>query len=56
METIKITFNHDDSDYLITKINGSRETIAKYYMFNWFNMGTTSDVMKQCTKIEFLDN
>ena len=46
MQTIKVTFNHDDSDYLITRINGSREEIAKYYVLNWFNFGTECDKMK----------
>lgn len=55
MQTIKVTFNHDDSDYLITRINGSREEIAKYYLLNWFNFGTECDKMKQCTKVEFLE-
>ncbi len=54
METVKVTFN--DGDSMVTRINGSREEIAKYYMGNWFNMGTVSDNLKQVTKVEFLEN
>lgn len=55
METVKVIFNHDDDDYLITRINGSREEIEKYYMGNVFNVGSAEDVMKTCTKVEFID-
>ena len=55
METVKVIFNHGE-DYLITKINGSRESIAAYYMFNYFNVGSgAEDNMMQCTAVEFLE-
>ena len=55
MKTIKVTFNNDDSDYLITRINGTVEEIERYYLGKFFNFGTDCDKMKQCTKVEFLE-
>lgn len=55
METIKVTFNNDDSDYLITRINGTVEEIERYYLGKSFNLGADCDKMKQCTKVEFLE-
>lgn len=55
MQTIKVTFNNDDSDYLITGINGTVEEIERYYLGKSFNFGTDCDKMKQCTKVEFLE-
>ena len=50
MEVVKVIFNHGE-DYLITRINGSREEIAKYYMNNRFNI---DEKMMQVTSIEFM--
>lgn len=55
MQTIKVTFNNDDSDYLITRINGTVEEIERYYLGKSFNLGADCDKMKQCTKVEFLE-
>ena len=55
MKTIKVTFNNDDSDYLITRINGTVEEIERYYLGKSFNLGADCDKMKQCTKVEFLE-
>lgn len=56
MKTIKVIFNNDDSDYLITRINGTVEEIERYYLGKFFNFGTDCDKMKQCTKVEFLED
>ena len=55
MKTIKVIFDNNDFDYLITRINGTYEQIENYYLNKWFNCGTFNDDMKQCTKIEYLE-
>jgi len=51
METVKITY--DNGDYSVTRINGTREEIAKYYMGKWFNLGVEADDMHKAVKVEF---
>lgn len=53
MDAVKITF--DDGQVIITDFNPnvSREEIAKYYMNNWFNLGSIKDDMHKCVKVEF---
>jgi hypothetical protein len=54
MDAVKITF--DNGQTMVTDFNSqvSREEIAKYYVGNWFNLGSVSDDMHKCIKIEFL--
>lgn len=54
MNVVKVTF--EDGDSMVTRINGSREEVAKYYMGNTFNMGVVSDDMKKVVKVEFLED
>lgn len=53
LDTVKVTF--DNGDEIITDFNSSigREEIAKYYMNNWFNLGSVSDDMHKAVKVEF---
>lgn len=53
LDTVKITY--DNGDFTITDFNASvgREAIAKYYMNNWFNLGTVKDDMHKVVKVEF---
>lgn len=53
MDSVKVTFDNDDS--LVTDFNAqvSREEMAKYYMNNWFNLGVESDDMHKVVKVEF---
>ena len=53
MGVVKITF--DDGQTMVTDYNPevSREEIAKYYMGHWFNLGSVSDDMHKCVKVEF---
>lgn len=54
MNVVKVSF--EDGDSMVTRINGSREEVAKYYMGNYFNMGVESDDMKKVVKVEFLED
>ena len=54
MRIIKLIFDHDENDFLITKINGTEKEIANYYINNWFNFGVDGDIMKQCTSVIYL--
>lgn len=55
LDTVKVTF--DNGDEIITDFNAAigREEIAKYYMNNWFNLGSVSDDMHKAVKVEFLE-
>jgi hypothetical protein len=56
MITAKVTF--DNGDYTFTRMNGSRETVEKYYLGRWFNLGAIVngepvDDMHKVVKVEF---
>jgi ribosomal protein L21E len=53
LDTVKVTF--DNGDVIITDFNAkvSREEMAKYYMGNYFNLGTVRDDMHKAVKVEF---
>ena len=53
LDAVKITF--DNGQTMVTDFNAKvgREEIAKYYMGNWFNLGSVSDDMHKCVKVEF---
>lgn len=51
--SIKVTF--DNGDTINTEINGTEETIKKYYIGKTFNLGTDEDEKKtKAVKVEFL--
>ena len=54
METVKITYDNGDSS--VTRINGTREEVAKYYMGKCFNLGVEADDMHKVVKVEFPDS
>lgn len=54
LDSVKVTFAN--GDWFITGFNAqvSREEIAKYYMGNYFNVGTyPKEDMQQAVKVEF---
>lgn len=53
MDSVKVTFDNGDSIVTDFSAKVSREEIAKYYMNNWFNLGSVSDDMHKCVKVEF---
>lgn len=55
MKTVKAVF--DNGDFIITGFNASvgDEEIKKYYLGRFFNIGSVSDSMHKCVKVEFLD-
>ena len=52
MKEIKVTF--ENGDYLYTRINGTKEEIERYYIGNYFNIGTVSDNIQKCVSVEIL--
>ena len=52
--SVKVTFA--DDNYLYSTVNGTRETITKYYLGQTFNLGDGNggDCMVKCVKVEFL--
>ena len=53
MKTVEVIFNGNEK--IITQINGTRESIIKYYLGKWFNFGIEGDIMRQAIKINFLE-
>lgn len=55
MKTVKAVF--DNGDFIITSFSAAvePEEIKKYYLGRSFNIGTVSDSMHKCIKVEFLD-
>lgn len=49
--TVKVVFAN--GDYFYTKINGTKEEIENYYVDKYFNMGTVTDSMQKCIRVEF---
>lgn len=53
MRTIKAYFS--DGDSLISQINGTTDEIEEYYLGKIFNLGSVTDRLVKCVRIEFLD-
>lgn len=51
----KIRVYFDSEDTLCTMTNGTVETIEQHYLNHIFNIGSATNRMARCTKIEFLD-
>lgn len=55
MEVVKVIYDYG-KDYVVTRINGTREEIADYYKIGTVvNIGAVSDVMREITAVEFLE-
>ena len=54
MELVRVILDQG-KDELITRINGTREEIARYYRIgNLLNMGNEKDLMRKISTVEFL--
>ena len=54
MELVRVVLDHGKDEF-ITRINGTREEIARYYRIgNLLNMGIEKDLMREITTVEFL--
>lgn len=54
-QTVKVYF--DNGDNFISTVNGDNETIEKYYLNRYFNLGNgENDLMAKCIKIEYINN
>ena len=53
MRTIKVHFS--DGDSLVSKINGTTDEIENYFFGKVFNIGSVTDKLVKCVRIEFLD-
>ncbi|UKI53164.1 MAG: hypothetical protein L6V86_08755 [Treponema sp.] len=53
-KTVRVFFKN--GDFLITRINGTKEQIEQYYLNKTFNIGTVNDNVQKCIKIEFLED
>lgn len=53
LDTIKVTF--DNGDTILSDFNAEvgRESMVKYYMGNWFNLGSVKDDIHKVVKVEF---
>lgn len=49
---VEVSFENGDS--IITKINGTKDEVEKYYLNNIFNLGTEFDNMQRAIKVEFV--
>lgn len=49
---IKAIFENGDS--ITTAINGTVQDVVKYYVGNIFNIGSDTDNLQKCVKVEFL--
>ena len=56
LDTVKVTF--ENGDVIITDFNAqvSREEMTRYYMGNYFNLGSVRDNMQKAVKVEFPDS
>lgn len=50
MKSAKVTFENGDS--FTTSINGTTESITKYYLNKVFNIGSVEDNLQRCIKVE----
>lgn len=53
MKSATVTFQ--DGTIFTTSINGTKETITKYYLNRYFNIGSVRDNMQKCVKVEVVD-
>jgi hypothetical protein len=53
MRTVKVYFS--DGDSFISKINGTTDEIENYFFGKVFNIGSVTDKLVKCVRIEFLD-
>ena len=44
-----------DLDSFVTSINLSEKEARNYYLGKWFNMGTETDKMMKCYKVDILE-
>lgn len=44
-----------DLDSFVTPINLSEKEARNYYLGKWFNMGTETDKMMKCYKVDILE-
>lgn len=53
LDRIKVTF--DNGDTMLSDFNADvgRESMAKYYLGNWFNLGSVKDDIHKVVKVEF---
>ena len=53
LDCVKVTFDNGDIIYSDFNSEVGREAIAEYYYGRWFNLGSVSDDMHKCVKVEF---
>ena len=53
MLAVEVFFANGDS--LVTSINGTRQSVVEYYLWNVFNIGSVKDNVQRCTGLIFLD-
>lgn len=51
---ISIECTYSNGDVITTSINGTIETAKKYFVGQWFNLGSFEDNMQQCIKVELV--
>ena len=56
LDTVKLTFDNGDTQLSDFNADVGREEMARYYMNNWFNLGSTGDDMHKVVKVEFPDD
>ena len=52
-QEVKVIF--ENGDCLFTTINGTEAEVKDYYIGKVFNIGTVTDNMQKCVKVEFLN-
>lgn len=50
---IKITFENGDT--VVSRINGTKEEILRYYIGTTFNLGREADLMVKAIAVDFLE-
>lgn len=53
MKYVKVTF--ENGDIIETRINGTKEEIAKYYMSGKINIGKVTDDFQKAVSVEFIE-
>jgi hypothetical protein len=49
---ITVKCHYEDGDTTTTRFNGTMEEATQYYVGNVFNIGTVTDNLQKCVKIE----
>lgn len=44
----------EDGDYILTKMNATKEESEAYYLNRYFNFDVADDYFKKCVKVEIL--